>query len=82
MFTEPGAPLVSFVYSDSDVDYDETWKQINTTSFAVDDHLGIMFLSINWYLTLILCRFFFVLFLSRDHSERRNIKKFDKYVTQ
>lgn len=41
MFIEPGAPLVSFVYSDSDMDYDETRKQINTTSF------GIMWLDIN-----------------------------------
>ena len=41
MFIEPGAPLVSFVYSDSDMDYDETRKQINTTSS------GIMWLDIN-----------------------------------
>lgn len=41
MFVEPGAPLVSFVYSDSDMDYDETWKQINTTTFPVDEHLRI-----------------------------------------
>lgn len=41
MFIEPGAPLVSFVYSDSDMDSDETWKQINTTTFPVDEHLRI-----------------------------------------
>lgn len=47
MFIEPGAPPVSFVYSDSDMDYDETWKQINTASFPVDEHLGILWLTIN-----------------------------------
>lgn len=47
MFTEPGAPLVSFVYSDSDMDYDETWKQINTASCPAGKHLGIMWLNIN-----------------------------------
>ena len=59
MFIEPGAPLVSFVYSDSDMDDDETWKQINTTSFPVDERLGIMWLNIifwhiassTWYTT-------------------------------
>lgn len=48
MFIEPGAPLVSFVYSDSDMDCDETRKQINKTSFLVDEHWGTTWLNINF----------------------------------
>lgn len=47
MFIEPGAALVSFVYRDSDMDYDETWKQINTISCPVDEISGIMRLNIH-----------------------------------
>lgn len=48
MFIEPGAPLVSFVCNDSDIDHDETWEQINTTRSPADEPLGIMWLNIHF----------------------------------
>lgn len=35
MLIEPCAPPVSFVYSDSDMDNDETWEQIKSLSYTV-----------------------------------------------